>query len=519
MIFRKSEKIFFLILILILGALLRINHLADRSLWTDEFFTFFQATGHGQLQSFLNGFSQRQDPELFKAGYFKAFLKNDKLKNIKDVQEGLIKEDTHPPFYFILMHFWMNWFGDSILVVRFFSFLFGMLCIILAYKLGEMLFNEEAALFSALFVSISPFAVRYSQEARAYSLVIAIGLLSWLMVLKFERSRRNYILIILAILNCAGIFTHYFFVFFLFAQFLCFTVIYRKNNFLRQRLYLSSLFPMLFLFFWFMSVNLNKYNFTLTEWIFGYPITIFDKVSNIFFVFMHYFFAFDNFKHQTLMLFFGLSLLVYIASGLKYKESDFSPNRLFFCLIMLFVPLGAMLLIDIIEKGALLQQERFWSFSFLGIIPLAGFILSSNFLKRKVAMVILMLFMVASSFLVSKRQFGPAPQYLSGWINKESKGAVSAVMVYNQRSVVLAQACYLDDDIYILPVASREQLDHGFKSMAGAFDKVFIVRHFHRSDSSLMDQPFMETRDRFFGFNLKERVDRDDISVSEYVKS
>jgi hypothetical protein len=177
-----------------------------------------------------------------------------------------------------------------------------------------------------------------------------------------------------------------------------------------------------------------------------------------------------------------------------------------------------MFFIDIIQHGALLRQERFWMFSFLGFLPLAGYFLSLGFLKNKLITSLLILLMLVSALLVVKLQFGPAPEHISLWINKESQRKSSLVIVYNIRSAVFAQSYYLDNDIYLLPVSDNKQLSNAVKVASGLVDKIFIVRHYHRTDASLMNQLFMETKEIGAGFKLKASVNKDDISISEFVK-
>lgn len=157
-------------------------------------------------------------------------------------------------------------------------------------------------------------------------------------------------------------------------------------------------------------------------------------------------------------------------------------------------------------------------FSFAGFVLLSGYFLSRSFLKNKPAVIIFILIMLSCSVTVSRIQFGPAPKYASMWINKESRGFSSAVIVYNIRSVEFAQSYYLDNGIYLVPVRDNEELYGILKRISGYVDKIFIVRHFHRTDPSLMDQSFMDTGEIGNGFKLKDTVNKDDISVSEYVK-
>lgn len=515
----KRKQRFLLFLILILGFILRLNNLSQRSLWTDEFFTIFESTGHGiDIQNFLNRYSKSRPLELLKVKEFKVFLKSDSNKNIKDVTSGLLNTDTHPPLYFWLMFFMFRIFKDNILCLRFFSVSMGLLSIFLTYKVTKYLFNENAAIFSSLFVSVSSFAVRYSQEARAYSLIMVLGLLSWLFILKFERYGKSLDIFCFAIFNCLGYYTHYFYIFITLAQFVYFTIIYRHNTFLLRRFYLAFLCSLLFFMPWYFFVTLKGYNFHLVEWIFGYPSVI-EKIYHLFVGITRYILIFDLSKKLSfLFLLTGLFLFGYIVFHGLRSVFFRHPKQSLFCLSLFLMPLLAMFFIDVFQHGALLKQERFFMFGFLGFIPFAGYFLNHSFLRYRQVTCLVIFIMLVSSITVPKIQFGPAPRYTSMWINKESSDQPSVVFVYNIRSVVLAQSYYLDNDIYLIPVSNYEQLEGAIKILPTYIDKIFISRHYHHTDTSLMDQLFLEVKNPDLGFSFKAQVKKDSIDVSEYVK-
>ena len=157
-------------------------------------------------------------------------------------------------------------------------------------------------------------------------------------------------------------------------------------------------------------------------------------------------------------------------------------------------------------------------FSFTGFVLFSGYFLSCAFSRNKPVVIIFMLLVLSSSVFTGNIQFGPAPKYVSMLINKESSGRPSAVIVYDIRSVEFSQSYYLDNGIYVLPVSGEKELYDSLRGVSGYVERIFIVRHFHRTDSSLMDQPFMDIGEIGNGFKLKDKVNKDDISVSEYVK-
>lgn len=84
----------------------------------------------------------------------------------------LVSIDQHPPLYYTLLHFWMA-LGDTAAVARALSALLGALTIPVIYLLGRRLTggDEKIGLLAALILAVSPFHVRFAQEARMYALL------------------------------------------------------------------------------------------------------------------------------------------------------------------------------------------------------------------------------------------------------------------------------------------------------------------------------------------------------------
>jgi mannosyltransferase len=87
--------------------------------------------------------------------------------------------DIQPPLYYYLLHAWTGLLGDSEKALRGLSLLFGVLAIPLIYGLASELFHSRlAALLAALLLAVSPLHVWYGQEARMYTLLTFLCLLS-----------------------------------------------------------------------------------------------------------------------------------------------------------------------------------------------------------------------------------------------------------------------------------------------------------------------------------------------------
>ncbi len=90
-----------------------------------------------------------------------------------------VRVDNNPPLYYLLLHYWIELFGDSEISVRAPSALLGILAVFAIYKVGNLLLGRPAALLAALVLAVAPVHLGYSQEARAYELMVTLSLLSF----------------------------------------------------------------------------------------------------------------------------------------------------------------------------------------------------------------------------------------------------------------------------------------------------------------------------------------------------
>ena len=87
-------------------------------------------------------------------------------------------EDPHPPLYYLLLDGWVAVFGTSEVAVRLPSALFGIATVVLVYALGAKLFGREAGIVAAALLAVSSFNLYYAREARMYTMLAALTLLS-----------------------------------------------------------------------------------------------------------------------------------------------------------------------------------------------------------------------------------------------------------------------------------------------------------------------------------------------------
>ena len=131
-----------LAVVFLIGLALRLWGLGQESLWADEFYTLLTAS----------------------------------QPSFGAVMDRVVRIEPHPPLYFLIMHAWLALAGTSDVALRLPSALAGALTVPLLFLLMRLLFPSRpgAAGVGAGLLALSPMHIWYSQEARAYALVLLI---------------------------------------------------------------------------------------------------------------------------------------------------------------------------------------------------------------------------------------------------------------------------------------------------------------------------------------------------------
>ena len=136
-----------LILLTILGLILRLYRLGDVSLWTDEAITFY-----------------RSQSTLMDLWYELSSSRN-------------------PPLFFLIERFSLK-FGSSEFLLRLAPAIIGTITIPITYYFGKEFFNRDIGIITACIVTFSTFHIYYSQEARAFSLLLFLTVIAITFYLK-----------------------------------------------------------------------------------------------------------------------------------------------------------------------------------------------------------------------------------------------------------------------------------------------------------------------------------------------
>ncbi len=90
------------------------------------------------------------------------------------VFHGVRSTEVAPPLYYLLLHFWIAAFGDATeWGMRLLSVLAALAFVAAVWWLGRLVAGRGAGLLAALLAAVSPLAVQYAQELRAYAFVMA----------------------------------------------------------------------------------------------------------------------------------------------------------------------------------------------------------------------------------------------------------------------------------------------------------------------------------------------------------
>ena len=122
--------------------------------------------------------------------------------------------DIQPPLYYYLLWLWVRLAGTSEVALRFPSVFFGALTVPLLWITARRLLGWRAAWLSVLLLALSPLHVYYAQEARMYTLLTCLGLLSSFLLLRLlslqSPDLRSPTVWAYVLTAAAALYTHYF---------------------------------------------------------------------------------------------------------------------------------------------------------------------------------------------------------------------------------------------------------------------------------------------------------------------
>jgi mannosyltransferase len=120
------------------------------------------------------------------------------------------RSESTPWLYYILAWPWSKLFGLSEVGLRSLSAIFGLATIPVAFLVGRELAGRRAGLITMALVAVNPMLIWYSQEARAYALLVLLCTVSLLFFLRFRRTGATPDLALWGIGSGLALASHYF---------------------------------------------------------------------------------------------------------------------------------------------------------------------------------------------------------------------------------------------------------------------------------------------------------------------
>lgn len=124
--------------------------------------------------------------------------------------DKLATRESVPPLYYLLSWVWAEVSGLGAVGLRSLSALAGVATVPVAYLIGAQLRGHRAGIAAAALVATNPMLIWYSQEARAYALLVLFSSLSLLFVIRALRRADERDPLWWAVSSALALGTHYF---------------------------------------------------------------------------------------------------------------------------------------------------------------------------------------------------------------------------------------------------------------------------------------------------------------------
>ena len=125
------------------------------------------------------------------------------------LHENLRQSPQHQPLFILLLSVWSR-FGNSLLFLRAFPALLGVLSVLATYSLGNSLFGRRAGILAAVLLAVSPLHVEFSRVLNPYILYSVLTLVLAISLLKGVRQGRLIHFFIASLAGISLFYTHFY---------------------------------------------------------------------------------------------------------------------------------------------------------------------------------------------------------------------------------------------------------------------------------------------------------------------
>ena len=194
-------------LLLLAGFWLTLHTLETESLWLDEAYSAWAVRD-------APGVPAASPESLLDTLTTQA---RDVLRSLRDTFFH-VRDDVHPPLYYVLLDGWAGLFDDSEFMLRLPSVLMGVVALSATCALGAIGFDKRTGLIALCLMGSAGFFLYYAQEARMYALYLALITLCSLVYLRWQKQPSLRRGLLYALLMLLALYTHYVSALFLLVQ-------------------------------------------------------------------------------------------------------------------------------------------------------------------------------------------------------------------------------------------------------------------------------------------------------------
>ena len=295
-----------------------------------------------------------------------------------EINKYLLTEDLqHTPLYFYILHFWISLFGESDIVLKILSLIFGLCSIPAIYLLSRKFLNNKLSLIPPVLLTFNTFHIIYSSEVRMYSLVMLLSILAVINLCDYLESGNTKSLIKLTILNVIMPYTFTGAFIFVLAQIISVLFVFGKSRNLKQ--YLTSnliLFAALIPYF----VVIIGYYLKRSEFLLSHVSDF--SLANVFGIFQNFlapfcgsiFWATLNPFYIDLKSLIFVYIPVFVSVYLIYKAIKFSDKKVLLLSLIVFITFCIFSLFAINKTIVLAPRYLIFILPFMLILVSIGLI-------------------------------------------------------------------------------------------------------------------------------------------------
>ncbi len=192
------------IALILIGVFLRFYNLDKKVYWIDETNSSLRTLGYTKTEFIATMFTG----EVVSADQLQQFQRLSPDRGWPDTWKSLTGTAEHTPLYFLMARAWVGMAGHSIASMRFLTALFSVLVLPCLYWLCRELFGSTTVGWIAMtLAAVMPTHVLYAQEARPYSLLSVLILLSSVLLLRAMRLQTPRSWLLYGLSMVAGLYT------------------------------------------------------------------------------------------------------------------------------------------------------------------------------------------------------------------------------------------------------------------------------------------------------------------------